>query len=188
MKQVIASTKIEDINSEGTVYEALSRSIVSQQLSVKAARTIYGRFLALFPNEIPDPDLVLKLDTDTLRSVGLSRQKAGYVQNVARYFKEHKLESFDWEKYTDEEIIELLTPIKGVGRWTVQMILMFNLNRPDVFPIDDLVVKNSMIQLYNVKEEGKQLKVRLTEIAEKWRPYRSIACRYLWNWKDGGGI
>lgn len=187
-KRVLASTTIEVVDDDGTVYEALSRSIVSQQLSVKAARTIYERFLALFPDNKPTPDLVLTFDTDSLRAVGLSRQKSGYIQNVARYFKDHQLTQADWQKYSDEEIIEQLTTIKGVGRWTVQMILMFNLKRLDVFPIDDLGVKNAMIQLYQIEEEGKALKTKLSSIAENWRPYRTIACRYLWNWKDAGGL
>lgn len=171
--------------SDGDVYAALTRSIVSQQLSTKAAATIYGRFLDLFDNRYPDKKTVLRYSIDDLRAVGLSRQKASYIQNVATFFQENeKASPTDWSTMSDEAIIEYLTQIKGVGKWTVEMILMFTLNRLDVLPLDDLAIRTRMVKLYNVKESGRQLKSKLTKIAEPWRPYRSIACRYLWLWAD----
>ena len=90
----------------------------------------------------------------------------------------------NWDNYSDDEIIDELTKIKGVGKWTVEMILMFSLHRPDVLPLDDLIIRNSMISFYNITSEKKQQVLDLTQIAEKWRPYRSYACRYLWASKD----
>jgi len=91
-----------------------------------------------------------------------------------------------WHKRSDEAIIKELTQIKGVGKWTVEMMLMFTLQRPDVFPVDDLGIQRSMMQLYSVEGKGRALRQKLTELAEPWRPYRTIACRYLWPWKDEG--
>jgi DNA-3-methyladenine glycosylase II len=186
LKKLIEAIDIPKLSSKGDLYEDLIRSIVSQQLSIKAASTIYVRFLDLFTDGYAYPEEVMALDLPGLRSVGLSRQKASYIQNVADFFVREKLEQKDWSVLNDEEIIEYLTQIKGVGTWTVQMILMFTLERPDVFPVGDLGIRNSMIRLYGVEENGKQLKPKLVELAEQWRPYRTFACRYLWQWKDGG--
>lgn len=173
-----------DVQDSPNLYVALIRSIVFQQLSGKAANTIFQRFLGLFDQQNPTPKKLLALELATLRGAGLSRQKASYVQNVAHFFQTHRLEKQDWSTMADQDIIDQLTQIKGVGTWTVQMILMFHLRRPDVFPIDDLVVRQSMIQLYQVEETGRALKARLQTIAAAWRPYRSTASRYLWRWKD----
>lgn len=170
------------------VYFGLLESIASQQLSVKAADTIFKRFLALFPTEYPKPELLVETPQETLRGVGLSNQKAQYMRNVAAFFMEHQLFEKDWSRYSDAEVVQLLSSIKGVGKWTVEMILMFVLRRPDVFPIDDLGVRQAMIRLYKVELEGKAQYQRLTEIAESWRPYRTYACRYLWRWKDNTPI
>lgn len=166
------------------VYFGLLESITSQQLSVKAADTIFKRFLGLFPNEYPDPTLLVNTPPEALRGVGLSNQKAKYMHNTAAFFVEHQLFSKDWSTLSDSEIIQLLSSIKGVGKWTVEMILMFVLKRPDVFPVDDLGIRQAMIRLYEVDLEGKAQYQKLTEIAEAWRPYRTYACRYLWRWKD----
>lgn len=171
------------------VYESLISSIVSQQLSVKAAATIHGRFIALFADAYPDAEQLLSMKQEQLRAVGLSRQKASYIQNVAKFFREEKLLDQNWKNYSDEEVIAKLTQIKGVGKWTVQMILMFSLKRPDVFPIDDLGIRNAMMRLYELegvypkdRKGQKALYARLSEIALAWSPYRTLACRYLWKW------
>lgn len=170
--------------TERRVYVDLLESIVSQQLSVRVADVIFGRFLNLFENGYPDPAKLLSMETERLRSVGLSLHKASYLQNVARFALEHGLEKEVLNRMTDEEVVEHLTRIKGVGKWTAEMILMFSLDRPDVFPVDDLGIQQAMIRLYGVEEKGRLLRSRLTEIAEQWRPYRTYACRYLWRWKD----
>ncbi|MEO0776434.1 MAG: DNA-3-methyladenine glycosylase 2 family protein, partial [Bacteroidota bacterium] len=119
-----------------------------------------------------------------LRGVGLSRQKAQYFTNVARFTLREKLRSLDWSTYSDAGIMDFLGQIKGVGPWTVQMILLFSLGRPDVFPVKDLIIAQSMVKLYGVEAQGRAQLARLEAIAEAWRPYRSTACRYLWRWHD----
>ena len=165
--------------SEG-LYPDLLRSIVGQQLSGKAAETIHGRFLDLFKDRIPKAKKIIALDMETLHSVGLSRQKTSYIQNVSDFFLKEKIENSDLDNMADEAIIEYLTQIKGVGRWTVEMILMFSLRRPDVLPLADLGVRNGMASLYGIMEKGRALKNRMVEVAEPWRPYRSYACWYMW--------
>jgi DNA-3-methyladenine glycosylase II len=182
LAELIKTIELPQSNPDGDVYFALTRSIVSQQLSTKAAATIYGRFLDLFDNRYPDIETVLNFSIEELRAVGLSRQKASYIQNVATFFQ--RKAAVDWLKLSDDEIIDQLTEIKGVGKWTVEMILMFTLERLDVLPLGDLAIRNRMIQLYEVTITGRALKPELTEIAESWRPYRSVACRYLWAWGD----
>lgn len=165
----------------GDVYFGILRSITYQQLSGRAASTIFGRFLDLFPDGYPHPDRLLDLEIADLRAVGMSRPKAAYLHGVAEYWLEHKLIDRDWSGDTDQEIIGLLTRIKGVGQWTVEMVLMFVLKRPDLLPLDDLVVRRNLIALFGLEElKGKALVAAMVEAAEPWRPYRSYASRYLW--------
>lgn len=170
--------------SQKPVFDQLIKSVVSQQLSTSAAATIYNRFASLLDRQLPSEQAILMLDIDKMRSAGLSAQKAAYIRNIAEYFSEKKLSTIDWNNFTDDEIIRMLTAIKGVGTWTVQMLLMFTLHREDVFPADDLVIRKSIIQLYGLTSEKKQLTEDLHLVADAWRPYRSIACRYLWAGKD----
>lgn len=172
------------VNSKG-VYLDLLDSIISQQLSTKVANVISGRFMALFPSRQPHPQLLLNFDIDTLRTAGLSRQKAAYLQNVAAFFQQEDLLEKDWANMDNDEIIRYLTQIKGVGKWTAEMILMFSLGRPDVLPLDDLGIRMAIAGLYDVAETGKAMHQRMTEIAAAWQPYRSYACLYLWRHKDG---
>lgn len=168
------------------VFSSLLRSIVSQQLSVKAAATIHQRFLHLFEDLSPDPEAVLACSLDDLRSVGLSRQKSQYVQNVATFFTEHQLMTQDWEILSDVQVIDLLTQIKGIGKWTVEMVLMFTLQRPDVLPVDDLGIQQAFAKLYDVdlNQKKRPLFRQMQDIAAPWSPYRSYACFYLWRYKD----
>lgn len=167
----------------GDVYFGLVRAIAYQQLSGKAAGTIFGRFLALFPNEYPDPDRLLGFSESELRSVGLSRAKANYMQNIAAHFQSEGFFSVDWNDLSDEEILTSLTAIKGVGKWTAEMVLMFILHRPDLLPLDDLVVRNRMIQLYELDHlKGRTQTKALEAVAEAWRPYRSWGSRLMWAW------
>lgn len=183
-KPVIDTTPLAELNPSGNVYYDLLESIVSQQLSVKAADTIFKRFLTLFPDQYPHPASVALLEVDQLRSVGLSFQKSAYIKNVATFAIENQMENMDWHSLNDQEIISQLTTIKGVGVWTVQMILIFSLQRPDVFPVDDLGVQQGLVKLYQLSEQGKELKKKMLELSEPWRPYRSVAARLLWRWKD----
>lgn len=166
------------------LFEDLLRAIIGQQLSVKAAQTIFSRFLELFPAQIPDARLLPGLPDSVLRDIGLSRQKTAYVRNAAAFFLEIPADALPWHARSDVSIIEELTKIKGVGLWTVQMLLMFSLGRPDVFPVADLGIQTAMRRLYGLEKQGKELQEAMISIAERWRPYRSYACFYLWNWKD----
>ena len=180
LRPVIRKTTLNQYANSKSCFNALVKSIVSQQLSVKAAASIYGRLEALLKYRITKKSL-LATEHDVLRSVGLSNSKAQYVKNVALFFNEHKLTDKKIIALTDEEIIQKLTQIKGVGVWTVQMMMMFHLDRPDVFPIGDLEVRKQMIKLYAVKSEGKDLYHDLETIADHWKPYRTLACIYLWS-------
>ena len=174
----LASSRSEDL------YFKLLSAIVSQQLSTKAAATIFGRFKDLYPEQYPHPHLVQQTPDETLRGAGLSFQKIGYIRNVAAFACEGNLEHRVIDAMEDEPLIQHLTQIKGVGRWTVEMLLMFALERPDVMPLDDLGIQNAMKKQYGLEETGKALKTRMLEIAENWRPYRTIACKYLWQSLD----
>lgn len=186
LKKVIHSVGEIKIKKDLDLYLSLMSAIVSQQLSVKAANTIWKRFLALFVDGYPEATLVLQLSDDKLRSVGLSYQKAGYLKNIARFSLEKTLDYKDLKKIDDEALIDYLIEIKGVGRWTVEMILMFNLNRLDIFPKDDLGIQNGMKALYSIEHETKkELLIEMERCAENWRPYRTLACMYVWRYKDG---
>lgn len=165
------------------VYATLVHSIIAQQLSIKAANTIHARLLALFPDAYPDPVLLRKMPVRRLRAAGLSRQKTNYLKEIARFALEQGMDYAMLRKFTDDQIIDYLTQIHGVGRWTVEMLLMFSLNRADVFAVDDVGIQNVMRQLYDLDETGKSLKHSMLVIADLWRPYRSIVCKYLWHWK-----
>ena len=167
------------------LYLALLRAIVSQQISTKAAAAIWRRFTALFrPDGYPEPREVLRMTEDELREAGLSRQKAGYLHAIADYqergllYYEH-LSQLDAEAFTAH-----LTAIKGVGRWTAQMLQMFALDQPDVFSEGDLGIQNAMRKLYGLEETGRALQKRMLLLAEPWRPYRTLACKYLWRTLD----
>lgn len=181
LKNAIASVNTEIKPTPSIdVYLELLNSIVSQQLSVKVARIIWTRFTDLFSDSYPHSDQVLNMEHALLRGVGLSNSKANYIKNVAQFSVDANI-SFEYlNKMSDDEIIAYLTQIKGVGTWTVQMILMFPMDRPDVFPIDDLGIQNQMKAWYGIELEKKELKNKLVEIAEIWKPYRTLASKYIW--------
>jgi DNA-3-methyladenine glycosylase II len=184
LKPLLERVTVEPTTPSDDLYYNLLRAIVFQQLSGKAATTIHNRFLNLFDDGYPHPELLIEMDTKTLRSAGLSGQKSGYVQNIANFFIEEKLINKDLSHMSDDELVDYLVQIKGVGKWTVQMLLMFSMERQDVLPLDDLVIFQSIQGMYGLEGTKRELKKQMTEIAEAWRPYRSVACRYLWRWKD----
>ena len=167
----------------GNVYHELVKNIVYQQISYKAADSIYAKFLLLTGSEDYHPQRILEFAHEDLRSAGLSNQKANYIRNISEYFIEEKLLDFDWEKLDDDQIIALLCQIKGVGHWTAKMILIFQLGREDVFPFEDLAIQYVIQELYDLKEEKSDLKRRLIEIAELCRPFRTMASLYLWSYR-----
>jgi DNA-3-methyladenine glycosylase II len=163
----------------------LMGSIISQQLSTKVAAIIYDRFLALYPAKKPTIQKVLDTPEETLRAIGISYAKINYIYAVASFCLEHKITDKKLQQLSNEAIIELLTQIKGVGKWTVEMLLMFSLGREDVFAVDDLGIQQAMTKLYNLDTANKkQLKLDMLAIAQAWSPYRTYACLHLWRWKD----
>ncbi len=156
--------------------EELIEAIINQQLSGKAADTIYKRFLALFKStKFPKPEQILKLDVEKLRAAGMSYSKANYIKNIAQAFKNGQLNIKKIQAMPDEEVITELTKIKGVGKWTAEMILIFTLNRQDVFSLGDAGLRRAIKNLYGLTDEKKILK-----LSENWKPNRSLACWYLW--------
>jgi len=181
-KEAMAKIKPLELEASGNVFNELVKAIVYQQISFKAADTIYGRFEDLVGKAYLPKDL-LCYDIEDFRGVGFSKQKATYVLNIAHYFQDENLYDCDWSQYTDEEIINSLTTIKGVGEWTVQMILIFELHRPDVLPTKDLAIQQVIQELYGLIEEKKALLLKMEEVAEAWRPHRTLATLYLYAWK-----
>lgn len=158
---------------------------MGQQLSTHVARVLKDRFLALFADAAPTPKSIAGIPAEVLRGIGLSGAKVTYVHNVAAYFLKHRLTDKKLHRLTDEEVMTTLLPIKGVGRWTVEMLLMFTLGREDVFAQDDLGIQQAMTALYGLDTSSKKaLTAEMTRIAEAWQPYRTYACLHLWRWKD----
>jgi DNA-3-methyladenine glycosylase II len=159
-------------------FTALVASIVSQQLSAKAASTIFGRVRNLFPDLRITAAGLAATEDSTLRGVGLSRQKVAYLRDLCARIADDRLRLETLDRLSDEEVIERLTTVKGFGRWTAEMFLMFRLHRPDVLPAGDLGIVTAVQRLYRLRQRpGPQ---KLTKIGEAWRPYRSVACWYLW--------
>jgi len=173
------------LEKRNNVHLHICASIISQQLSTKVAAVIYARFLAMFKKKAPSPKQIIAIPFENLRSIGLSNAKANYVLNVCNFFLEQKLTDARLHKMGDEDLIDFLTQIKGVGRWTAEMILMFTLGREDVFAVDDLAIQQSICKLYGIdSKDKKEMKKQMLKISAKWSPYRTYACRYLWGWKD----
>jgi DNA-3-methyladenine glycosylase II len=171
--------------SRKKVYLHLCSSIISQQLSTIVAKVIFNRFLKLYKTKQPSLQHIADTTLETFRSIGFSNAKASYVHNVCKFFVEHKLTDAKLAKMSNEEIVELLTQIKGVGKWTVEMILMFTLGREDVFAVDDLGIQKAITKMYELDPSDKKLmKEKMLEISEKWSPYKTYACRYLWRSLD----
>jgi DNA-3-methyladenine glycosylase II len=158
---------------------ALIGAIVSQQLSTKAAATIFGRFVALFPGaDVPGAAAIDALGADTLRGVGLSGQKVGYLRDLCARIADGRLQLDALDALADDEVVERLTTVKGFGRWTAEMFLMFRLHRPDVLPVGDLGIVKAIRKLYGLRNAPDAK--RILKMGEAWRPYRSVACWYLW--------
>ena len=158
---------------------ALVGAIVSQQLSTKAAATIYGRFVALFPEgESLNAEAIAAQSDKALRGVGLSGQKVSYMRDLSARIVDGRLQLESLESLPDEAVIERLTEVKGFGRWTAEMFLMFRLHRPDVLPVGDLGIVNAIQRLYRFRKRPDAK--RIQKLGEAWKPYRSVASWYLW--------
>lgn len=171
-----------ELRTGGSHFDAIARAIVSQQLSVKAASTIHARFRALYDGAGGTPDSVARIPETRLREAGLSWQKIGYIQDLARRVATGELELDRIDEMSDDELITRLTAVKGVGSWTAQMFLMFRLGRPDVLPVLDLGIQRAVQRAYGLRK--RPTVARLEKIARSWAPYRTIACWYLWRSLD----
>ena len=203
MARIIDSVGAFEMRADGEdPFRSLARAIVYQQLSGKAAGTIFGRFLALFAAEgafdrdirrtdpewspltepFPAPALVLAVEDEALRAAGLSRQKVASIRSLAEHFASGELGSEAFEHWEDEEIIQHLMRVRGIGRWTAEMFLMVHLRRPDVLPVNDVGINRAIARQYGL--EGMPKPAEVLQIGEKWRPFATVACWYLWRTED----
>lgn len=173
-----------EIRESVSLFQALLRSVIGQQLSTKVATVIWGRFLCLFPEEALAPKQIQQISDESYRSIGLSGQKTQYIRNISVYFSEN--EEMNWQNMEDQDILSELTKIKGVGEWTVQMLLIFTLKRPDVWPVKDLGIQQSFAHFFQENLTGKQLIAEMEARSQKWSPHRSTVSLALWKWKDLG--
>ena len=180
LSKIIESYPNDFLFSKSDPFFTLARSIVGQQISVKAAQSVWDR-LEIKIKKIK-PEIILKTHSSTLKSVGLSRQKVKYLKNLANAFIEKKIKISLWGKMSDEEIVQDLIQIKGIGRWTVEMFMIFNLCRADIFPLDDIGMIKGLCKLYKISYPTKREKI--IKIGKKWKPYRSVATWYLWRSLD----
>ena len=185
LRKILADQDALELTQRKNIPLRLCASIMSQQLSTKVAKVIFHRFLDLYGGKEPTPQQIAATPFDSLRAIGLSNAKTQYVLNVAQFAIENKLDDKKLRKMSNEEIISLLTQIKGVGQWTVEMLLMFTLGREDVFAVDDYGIQSAMKKLYKLDDTNKKdFKEALKQISAKWSPYRTYACLHLWQWKD----
>jgi len=185
IKKLIRDHGEMKLEKKEPLYLYLCYSIMSQQLSTKVARVIRQRFLDLYGGKEPHAQQIADTPFEKLRGIGMSNAKVNYVQNVARFELEHGMDHEKLGKMDDQQVIEYLTQIKGVGKWTTEMLLMFALCREDVFAIDDLGLQQAVIRLYDLRHRNKKImRNKILKISEQWSPYRTYACMYLWRWKD----
>jgi len=159
-------------------FSALVRTITAQQISTKAAATIHGRLVALMPGGVATPEALLLVSDEQLRTAGLSRQKSAYLRDLGDKVSSGLLPVHSLAELTDDEVIDAIVKVKGLGRWSAEMFLMFRLRRPDVLPVDDRGIVTAIQRLYGLRKRPKPDRIR--KIAESWRPYRTVACWYLW--------
>ncbi|MBI1344382.1 MAG: DNA-3-methyladenine glycosylase 2 family protein [Terrimonas sp.] len=185
MKELIQEHGVLTLKKKKNLCLYLCYSIMSQQLSTKVASVIKNRFLALYDGKEPTPQEIVDTPFEKLRNIGMSNAKVQYVQNVARFEIEKGMDVKQLSRMSNEEVIAYLISIKGVGRWTIEMLLMFALCREDLFAIDDLGLRNAVIGLYDLKHRKKKtMDAGILKITRQWSPYRTYACLYLWRWKD----
>jgi len=186
--EVIANAPLPTITPHKNYYQELVESIISQQLSVKAAATILKRFKALFSEAFPSPEAILATDTEELRGVGLSRQKAGYIKDIATRVLDGSVQFSHLDALSNQEIISELTQIKGVGVWTVHMFLLSCMGRLDVLPTGDLGIKNGIQKLYALPEKPSPEDIETVALNNSWHPYESVASWYVWHSLDNAPV
>ena len=182
---ILRTVRPYELKKRTNICLRLCASIMSQQLSTRVAEVVFKRFLELYDGNEPTPQQIIDMPFDKLRAIGLSNAKVNYVQNVAKYLLENGTDDKAIHKMSNDEVIDFLTQIKGVGRWTVEMLLMFTLGREDVFAVDDLGIQQAMTKVYKLDAADKKaMKEKMLKISAKWAPYRTYACFYLWKYKD----
>lgn len=189
LKRLVENGKPHKLIKRKNICTYLCASIMSQQLSTKVADIIYKRFILLYGGKEPTPQQIIETPFEKLRGIGLSNAKVSYVKNVAQFDIDFGMDAKKLGKMSNEEVIEYLVVIKGVGRWTIEMLLMFALGREDVFAVDDLGIQNAMIKLYKLdNSDKKKLREEMLRLSQKWSPYRTYACVHLWRWKDNAPV
>jgi len=183
LRILINKYPIPQFSPNNNYFDALSKSIIYQQLSVKVAKIIYIRFLSLFKNQTPTPEQYLNMKFFDLKGIGLSKQKINYINNISKFFIE-KNNTLQFKNNSDKKISEQLIAIKGIGQWTIDMFMMFTLCKIDILPIGDLGIKKAFKKLYNLKDLPSESFMK--KKALQWQPYRTIACCYLWMIIDDG--
>ncbi len=180
LKKIIAKSQGLTLRSRGDAFSTLARSIVGQQISVKAAESVWQKLVAAVPSV--HPGVIHRHNAEALRGCGLSRSKVLYLRDLAHHFIEDKLEVNRWDRMSDDELIATLTQVHGIGRWTAEMFLIFYMTRPDVLPVDDIGLQRAMSLHYN---NGKRLSsLRIQSVARNWLPWRSVATWYMWRSLD----
>lgn len=180
LRRIIRAHPDANLRTRGDAFATLARSIVGQQISVRAAQAVWERFEALAGHMAPAA--VVALDEEAMRAAGLSRMKVAYLKDLASRFHEGELRPRRWSRMDDEAVIADLVRVKGIGRWSVEMFLIFHLMRPDVLPVGDLGLQRAMERLYNAGDGLTREDMR--EIARPWRPWSSVATWYLWRSLD----
>ena len=185
LKPVIARVGLCTMRPHRNYYQELVDSIISQQLSIKAASTIQKRFCQLFGSDtLPAPEAILTKDIDELRTAGLSRGKAMYVRDLAQHVVDGKVRFDHLDKLSNEEVINELVAVKGIGEWTAHMFLMFCMGRTDILPVGDLGIKNGIQKLYGLDHQPTAAEITGLAATHSWHPYESIACWYIWQSLD----
>lgn len=184
LRQIIQEASLPTIEPHDNYYSELVSSIISQQLSVKAASTIQGRFESLFGGKLPAPEAILSKSIDDLRNTGLSRPKANYIRDLAEHILDGKLKFDEFDELSNEEITAELIDVKGIGEWTAHMFLIFCMGRLDVLPTGDLGIRNGVGKLYGYESIPTSQEVRLVADKNNWHPYESVASWYIWHSLD----
>lgn len=178
MKRLVKRYELAELEKKENLFSALIYEIIGQQLSGKVVRVIHSRFLGLFPkNKLPLPKDVLMLSDKKIRSCGCSWAKVGYLKSLAECVESGQLNLKSLHRVSDEEAREQLLRVKGIGPWTAEMFLIFSLQRPDIFSVGDLGLRSAVSRLYKVRKDDFK---KIEKISERWKPFRSFACRYLW--------
>ena len=181
LKKIIAKHNKPYFKKHNDYYDSLSKSIIYQQLSGRVANVIYNRYLDIFDDRKPDPDIIIKISEKELKNIGLSKQKTSYIKDLSRYFLE-KGNYTDFKLLDNNEINHELITIKGIGQWTIDMFLMFTMLRLNILPVGDLGIKKGFKNLFNLKELPND--DYMLKKSKPWEPYRTIACCYLWKLVD----